>query len=63
MAADDFALVRRFLDAARWREWQLLDPDGVAEYGRRFIAGDANVVFRVWTLAVLASWLEGHGAG
>jgi asparagine synthase (glutamine-hydrolysing) len=63
MAADDFALVRRFLDAARWREWQLLDPDGVAEYGRRFIAGEASVVFRVWALAVLASWLEGHGAG
>lgn len=62
MAADDFALVRRFLDAARWREWRLLDPDGVAEYGRRFIAGDPSVVFRVWTLAVLASWLEGHGA-
>lgn len=58
---EDYALVREYLDAARWQQWQLLDPEQVAEYGERFIAGEGQLLFRVWALAVLASWLEGHG--
>jgi hypothetical protein len=33
----------------------------VASYRDRFIAGEHQLLFRVWTLIVLGSWLEGHG--
>ena len=37
---EDYALVREYLDEARWRRWRLLDPTRVAAYGERFIAGE-----------------------
>ncbi len=60
LAAEDFRLVRRYLLEADWRRWQTLAPEGVASYARRFMAGDGSLTFRVWALAVLAAWLEGH---
>jgi asparagine synthase (glutamine-hydrolysing) len=60
LCAEDFRVVRRYLLQDRWRRWQALAPDRVAEYGRRFIAGEHALCFRVWALVVLAAWLEGH---
>lgn len=60
LCAEDFQLVRRYLHQERWQQWQIVAPERVAEYGRQFMAGDQRLVFRVWALVVLASWLEQH---
>ena len=60
LSAEDFQLVRRYLSHDHWAEWQVLSPERVVEYGRRFIAGERTLSFRVWALVVLAAWLEGH---
>ncbi len=60
LSAEDFQIVHRYLLHDRWTHWQVLSPERVAEYGRRFIAGERNLGFRVWALVVLAAWLEGH---
>lgn len=62
LTAEDFRLVRRYLLEADWPHWQLLKPEGVAGYARRFIAGESGLTFRVWALVVLAAWLEGPGS-
>jgi asparagine synthase (glutamine-hydrolysing) len=61
LSEENYALVREFLDENRWNQSGLLDPAGVASYRDRFIAGERQLLFRVWTLIVLGSWLEGHG--
>jgi len=61
LGAADFQVVRQYLSHERWAHWQVLSPERVAEYGRRFIAGERDLNFRVWALVVLAAWLEGHG--
>jgi asparagine synthase (glutamine-hydrolysing) len=61
LTAEDFRLVRRYLLEADWKGWQVLSPEGVAGYARRFMAGEPGLTFRVWALVVLAAWLEGHG--
>jgi asparagine synthase (glutamine-hydrolysing) len=60
LCAEDFQLVRRYLHRERWQQWQIMAPEQVAEVGRRFMAGDRRLVFRVWALMVLAAWLERH---
>lgn len=60
LSAEDFQLVRRYLLLGDWAQWQVLAPELVAEYGRRFIAGERTLSFKVWALVVLAAWLEGH---
>jgi asparagine synthase (glutamine-hydrolysing) len=60
LSADSFHVVRRYLLNDRWASWQVLSPERVAEYGRRLIAGEHTLRFRVWALVVLAAWLEGH---
>lgn len=60
LTAEDFQLVRRYLLDADWERWQVVSPPTVADYARRFIAGEASLTFRVWALVVLAAWLEGH---
>jgi len=60
LAADDHALVRRYLEAGRWLERGLLRADLVRSYARQFIAGDQRLAFRVWALVVLGAWLESH---
>lgn len=60
LIAEDFQLVRRYLLLGDWAQWQVLAPELVAEYGRRFIAGERTLCFKVWALVVLAAWLEGH---
>lgn len=57
---DSHALVRQYLDAARWRAYGLLRPEAVERYGQRFMAGEGAVTFRVWALVVLGAWLEHH---
>lgn len=61
LTAEDFRLVRRYLLESDWKHWQILAPEAVAGYARRFMAGEPGLTFRVWALAVLAAWLEGHG--
>ncbi len=58
LAGDDHALVRRYLDAHRWRISGWLNPSGVSELADRFVAGDQRLRFRVWALVVLGAWLE-----
>ena len=60
LAAEDFRVVRQCLLQGDWAKWQVLSTEHVAEYGRRFIAGEHSLRFRVWALVVLAAWLEGH---
>lgn len=60
LRGQDGQMVRRYLFQADWRDWSLLSPRLVEDYGRRFLAGDDRLVFRVWALAVLAAWLETH---
>jgi asparagine synthase (glutamine-hydrolysing) len=60
LAGEDYAVVRRYLLQGGWERWQVLSPERVADYGRRFIAGEHSLRFRVWALVVLAAWLEGH---
>jgi asparagine synthase (glutamine-hydrolysing) len=60
LCAEDFQLVHRYLLNDRWATWQVLSTERVAEYGRRFIAGERNLRFRIWALVVLSAWLEGH---
>lgn len=60
LSAENFQVVHRYLLHERWTHWQLLSSECVAEYGRRFIAGERSLRFRVWALVVLAVWLEGH---
>jgi asparagine synthase (glutamine-hydrolysing) len=60
LAAGDYALVRRYLDRDRWQRRALLVPDGVRNYAQRFIGGDRQLTFRVWTLVVLGAWLEAY---
>ena len=61
LEGEDYALVRKYLDENRWRRLQVLEPTQVAAYGKRFIAGEKRLLFRIWALVVLAAWLEGHG--
>lgn len=60
LCAEDFCLVRRYLLQDGGERWQVLAPERVAEYGHRFMAGETRLMFRVWALIVLATWLEGH---
>jgi len=60
LAADDHALVRRYLEAGRWLDRGLLRADLVRQYARRFMAGEQRLAFRVWALVVLGAWLENH---
>jgi asparagine synthase (glutamine-hydrolysing) len=62
LSGDDHALVRMHLDEARWRRWSLLDPTRVAHYGKRFMAGEKGLLFRIWALVVLSAWLDNHAA-
>jgi asparagine synthase (glutamine-hydrolysing) len=61
LAGDDFALIRRHLDPDQWHHNGLLRPEIVSRYAKRFMAGDAQLTFRVWALVVLGAWLEGRG--
>ena len=60
LAAEDFLLVRRHLDADRWCRSGILPPENVLQYARRFMAGDRALTFRVWALVVLGAWLQKH---
>ena len=57
----DHALVREHLDAARWQDGPWLAADVVAQWGRRYRAGEHSLMFRVWALVVLSTWLEARG--
>lgn len=61
LAGEDHALVRHHLSGTRWQSRRLLSPSLVDELGRRFMAGERHLMFRVWALVVLSTWLEGHG--
>jgi asparagine synthase (glutamine-hydrolysing) len=58
LSAEDFALVRRYLHKDYWRRQGLLSPAVVEDYGKRFMAGNRRLLFRVWALIVLAVWQD-----
>lgn len=60
LAAENFALVRRYLHPGRWHKAGLLRADVVWRYAGQFMAGDQRLTFRVWALVVLGAWLEKH---
>jgi asparagine synthase (glutamine-hydrolysing) len=60
LSNEDFLLVRRYLHRDRWAQSAILSPELVEDYGRRFMAGEKRLMFRVWALVVLAAWLETH---
>jgi asparagine synthase (glutamine-hydrolysing) len=60
LAGDGFSLVRKHLDADRWRATGLLVPELVQHFAERFIAGERTLAFRVWALVILDAWLENH---
>lgn len=62
LSANEYVLVRRYLRRDRWEQHAFLAPGVVEDYGRRFMAGEQSLMFRVWALVVLAAWLEAHPA-
>jgi asparagine synthase (glutamine-hydrolysing) len=60
LSAENFQLVRRYLDPDRWRQTGLLSAERVQQYAQRFIAGEQRLAFRVWALVTLGAWLEKH---
>lgn len=60
LAAEDHALVRRYVIDGAWLDQGLLQAAEVRSYGQRFMAGDRRLMFRVWALVVLGAWLEKH---
>ena len=60
LAAQDYLVVRRYLDVERWRRLELLSPGKVQHYAQRFMAGDRSLMFRVWSLVILGAWMESH---
>lgn len=60
LSAEDFRLVRRYLDPGRWRRTALISVDHLQRYAQQFVAGDQRLAFRVWALVVLGAWLEKH---
>ena len=58
VAGDQFALVRRFLSSACLARHGLLDPARVIPWVERYLAGDDSLLFKIWSLLVLQSWLE-----
>ncbi|MDT7837646.1 asparagine synthetase B family protein [Aquabacterium sp. OR-4] len=62
LAANDHALVRHHLAAPRWQRLGLLSADGVDALGRRFVAGERTLMFRVWALVMLSAWLAPDSA-
>jgi len=58
LMANDHAVLRRHLAPERWQAHGLLSPAGVWGCAERYIAGERQLVFRVWALALLGAWLE-----
>lgn len=60
LAANDFAVVRRYLGCADMFAPLMLARHVVQDLLNRVIAGDRDSAFRAWALVILGSWLEGH---
>lgn len=67
MAADNYALVRAYLDPALTSHWGLFDRKRLNSVVDAFVRGertspfgDRSQAFRIWTLVVLFAWLENH---
>lgn len=60
LAGDDHALVRRHLLEGRWLARGRLRADLVQRYAQRYMAGELQLMFRVWALVVLGAWLDAH---
>lgn len=61
LIADEYALVKEYLDDGFWMARGVLEPGLVRQYATRFIAGDMSLTFRVWMLVQLGAWLKEHG--
>lgn len=60
MSGDRFSLVHEHVLQGRWLKRGLLRPQVVQRYARQYIAGDQQLMFRVWALVVLGAWLDAH---
>lgn len=61
LGANDFALVRRHLDAGHWRRTAILSGAKVEQGALRLIARDQRLPLCVWVLVVFGAWLKVHG--
>lgn len=61
LAAENFALVRRYLNVSTLSESAGLQPGQLERFSKQFMAGDQRLTFRIWALVVLSAWLEHHG--
>lgn len=62
LAANDFAVVRRYLGCGSLFAPISLAGDVVQDLLNRVTRGDRDSAFRAWALVVLGAWLEGHAA-
>jgi asparagine synthase (glutamine-hydrolysing) len=67
MVAEDYSLVRTYLDSAVTAPWGLFDQDQLEMAKRAFLRADRHSAFsadspafRTWVLVVLFAWLEHH---
>jgi asparagine synthase (glutamine-hydrolysing) len=58
VADQDYDLVRRFLSAECLARHGLVDPCRTAAWIDRYLAGDQSLLFKVWSLLILHSWME-----
>ena len=61
LAAENFALVRRYLNGSSLSAAAALHPGQLEGFSKQFMAGDQRLTFRIWALVVLSAWLEHHG--
>ena len=61
LAAENFALVRRYLNGSSLSASAALHPGQLEGFSKQFMAGDQRLTFRIWALVVLSAWLEHHG--
>lgn len=60
LSANDHALVRRHLSRHVWQGHSIVNADQVASLAGRFMAGDQQITFRIWSLIVLGAWMQNH---
>jgi asparagine synthase (glutamine-hydrolysing) len=60
LIADNFFVVRRYLERNDSLDAVRLPRDKVLRFARRYMDGDRSLVFRIWALVVLAAWLRHH---
>lgn len=58
LADQNYGLVRQFLSAECLARHGLVDPRRTVRWINRYLAGDQSLLFKIWSLLVLYSWLD-----